>query len=435
MKKSLLLLLIRTYIGLVMLVFVLFFILPYPLSILRCSVAKNNYMKLNENKFQPFVGFDELSALAIYLLPPNKQYYYNYTSYDSYSVHEIGQPKPSSYWEKFSLDTLKLYPGAKSRSGLAFVESIMVITDQNLSSRHEHLNNVFLRQGIPKSAIEYRWKWNRDNCADFNNSEYIKSIFPYISGDHRTDRGCAVVVEHIDSWYSIAERNLSFALIVEDDVVFVPFLKEKFNRIMSEAVKRNLIKFNKNTSACSDLDNMENITMEQLLDNPILTEGVFHFGKCINIETPGLNFSSLIDIPRFTPYRNYFCGRCAHMYGMTHCAAKMMINTLRRSPGRFQWADWLINHVIINSPKLIGWWPDPPLGYQTSQIEIIGTLNQSLSQRTYDPTFLASAPWHTNCFRYVKFLLKPAAVINTKYFGKFQVAKVAECDGRRVSRL
>ncbi len=340
---------------------------------------------LDDNYFQYFIGSDELSSLASHLYSPDKQYYYNYTSYDFYSVHDIGQSKPRPFWEKFSLDPLKQYPHAKSQSGLAFVESIMVITGKHLKDRQEHLEKVFLRQGIHKSAIEYRWKWTKQNCADPNNAHFIKSIFPYTSGDHTTDVGCAVVMEHIDAWYSIAKRNLSFALIVEDDVAFVPFLKEKFNRFMSEAAQRNLIKVDKNQNNCSKFENSENITMDELLKNPILTEGVFHFGRCLNIQTPGLNSSTLLEAPKFTPYRNYYCGRCAHMYGMTHCAAKMMIDALYNIPTKYQWADWLINYIITKSPKLIGWWTDPPLGYQTSQIEVIGELNLHLKQRSYDP--------------------------------------------------
>jgi GR25 family glycosyltransferase involved in LPS biosynthesis len=377
-------------------------LLPSFYIFINFSTTQMNFMKslnvhsfhtvLTDNHFQYAIGSDELSSLAAHLFPRDKQYYYNYTSYDFYSVHDIGQSKPRSYWNKFSLDSLKQYPHAKSQSGLAFVESIMVITGKHLKIRHEHIEKVLLRQGIHKSTIEYRWKWNQQNCADPSNVRYFKSKFPYISGDHIKDVSCAVVIEHIDAWYSIAEGNLSFALILEDDVAFVPFLKEKFNRFMAEAVKLELIKVGKNQNDCSDFINSKNITMDQLLKNPILTEGVFHFGKCLNIPTPGMNSDNLSEVPRFSPYRNYSCGRCAHMYGMTHCAAKMMINALHKFPTRYQWADWLINHIITNSPKLISWWTDPPLGYQTSQIEVIGELSSLLKQRTYNPDGKAPVP-------------------------------------------
>ncbi|CAF3465519.1 unnamed protein product [Rotaria sp. Silwood2] len=347
---------------------------------------------LKEYRFQYFIGSKELSVLAAHFFPRDKQYYYNYTAYDFYAVHDIGQSQPSSYWEKFTLDSLKHYPKAKSQSGLAFVESIMIITGKHLKVRHKHIEKVFVHQGMQKSSIEYRWKWNRKNCTHPSNVAYIKSKFPYISGDHAKDVSCAIVIEHIDAWYSIAERNLSFALILEDDVTFVPFLKEKFNRFMSQAVKLNLIKVGKNQNNCSSFANNENITMDELLKNPILSEGVFHFGSCLNMPTPGMKYDSFLEVPRISAYRAYFCGRCAHMYGMTHCAAKMMIEALHKFPIRYQWADWLINDIITKSPKLIGWWTDPPLGYQTTQMETIGEIHPLLKQRTYDPKGKYNAP-------------------------------------------
>lgn len=339
---------------------------------------------LSNDGFQYFIGSNELSLLTATLFPFGKQYYYNFTSYDFYSVHDIGQSKPSSYWKNFSLDTLKQYPRAISQSGLAFVTSVMIVTGTHLKARHEHIENVLLRQGIPKSAIEYRWKWNKTNCADLNNVNYIKSKFPYTSGDHAKDVSCATVMEHIDSWYSIAERNLSFALILEDDVAFVPFLKEKFNRFMSEAAKLKLIKVGPNQNECATFEDSKNLTMDQLLKNPILTEGIFNFGSCFDAATHFRNTTGLLQVPSFISYRRYHYGRCAHMYGMTHCAAKMMINTLQKSTTRYQWADWLMNYIITESPNLIGWWPYPPLGYQIYDTHVLDKLDASLQQRTYD---------------------------------------------------
>ena len=385
-------LLIVALIGFIQLVFIKTHITPIKTDEIQTLSIHGHNGALTNNRFHYFIGSEELSSLAAYLLPRNKQYYCNYTCYDFYSVHDIGQSKPRSYWEKFSLDSLMQYPHAKSSSGLAFVESIMVISGKHLTDRHEHLEKVFLRQGIDKSVIEYRWKWDKKNCAAPSNFEYIKSIFPYISGNHSIDVGCATVIEHIDTWYSIAKRNLTFVLVLEDDVVFVPFLKEKFNRFMSEAVKRKLIKVDQHQTVCSSFENIENVTIDELLKNPILTEGIFHFGTCLNLQTPGVKPYSFIDVPRISPYRKYYCGRCGHMYGMSHCAAKMMITALHKIPTRFQWTDWLINHIIVNSPKLIGWWTDPPLGYQTGKIEPICELDHTLKHRTYDLAKKQNAP-------------------------------------------
>ena len=352
---------------------------------LHCSNIIDNDKSKEGKDFHYSIGSQELSMIAAHIFPREKQYYYNYTSYDFYSVREIERTRPSQYWQKFSLDSLKQYSEAKSQFDLAFVDSIMVVTGKHLKVRHEHLQKVLIRQGIPVANIEYRWSWNKEKCSDLRNVAYIKSRYPYISGNHSKDVACANVMEHIDVWHSIAERK-SFALILEDDVAFVPFAKEKFNRFMAEAVKLKLFKVRGNRNECPSLKKSDNTTIADLLKNPTLPEGIFHFGKCLNIPTPGLNPETLLDVPKISSYRSYHFGRCAHMYGMTHCAAKMMINGLHKYPMRYQWSDWLINHLITNSVNLVGWWTDPPLGYQTSQIEVISELHELLKQRTYDPS-------------------------------------------------
>ena len=312
-----------------------------------------------------------------------KWFYYNRTAYDYYSIREKERNKPLSLWERFSLKPLKSYSNQKTSSGLAFVQSIMLITGRHLRIRHEHIKQLFLQQGIPISAIEYRSKWNKENCRSPCNFEYIRSIFPYIVGNHTIDVGCSTVMEHIDAWYSIAKRNLSFAIIMEDDVTFVPFFKEKFNRFMYEAAKRQLIKVDLKRHSCSNLESKTNISIDYLLENPALTEGVFHFGSCQNSLNPEKNASFFSQVPRFIPFRQYNYGRCAHMYGMTHCAAKIMVKVLQKFPANYQWIDWLINYTITRSSNLIGWWPDPPLGYQIKEMVVVGDLPEILKGRTY----------------------------------------------------
>ena len=337
-----------------------------------------------ENDFQYFIGSDELGAIAAHLFPRDKQYYYNYTAYDYYSVREIGRAEPLKYWKKFNLESLKHYAHSIGPSGLALVESIMVITGKHLKVRRNHMERVFSRQGIPISAIEYRWKWGKHNCANLSNARYIKFMLSYTFGDHTNDMSCATVMEHVDAWYSIAERNLSFALVIEDDVTFVPFLKEKFNRFISQAIKLQLISFDKDYS-CFNFTPPGNISVHRLLKDPILAQGIFHFGDCPNLRRTGVDTDTLHELPNFTPYRNYSFGRCAHMYGMTHCAAKIMINVLQRFPPRYQWVDWLLNYVITHSSNLMGWWPHPPLGYQIEEMVVLRKLHPLLRTRTYGP--------------------------------------------------
>ena len=39
-------------------------------------------------------------------------------------------------------------------------------------------------------------------------------------------RKCALAMKHADVWYEMAERKVRLGLILEDDVIFVPFFKE-----------------------------------------------------------------------------------------------------------------------------------------------------------------------------------------------------------------
>ena len=40
-------------------------------------------------------------------------------------------------------------------------------------------------------------------------------------------------MKHADVWYEMAERKVRLGLILEDDVIFVPFFKEKLTRMIS----------------------------------------------------------------------------------------------------------------------------------------------------------------------------------------------------------
>ena len=356
---------------------------PNRINFLKNLFIERSRILPRDGQFQYFLGSEELNALAAHLLPHDTPYYFNYTCYDFYSTRDIGQSKPQPYWEKFSLNNLEHYTQSVKSSGLAFVESIMVITDKCVVSGRKRLEKVFIRQGIQKSTIEYRCKWNTRCCQDLNNSGHIKSKSLYVSDDHSKNTSCSTVTQHVNAWYSIAERNLSFALILEEDMVFVPFLKEKFNRFVSEAVKLHLIKVSNNQNDCASFSDDEDYTISQMLKTPVLTEGVFHFGKCMNVINRRIKSNNLKEVPRFIPYRSYSNGHCAHMYGMTHCAAKMMIKALSKFPRRSQCAGGLINHLITSSPKLIGWWTDPPLGYPASKIDAIGKLDPLLKQRIH----------------------------------------------------
>ena len=52
-------------------------------------------------------------------------------------------------------------------------------------------------------------------------------------------------MKHVDVWYEVAERKVGLALIVEDDAIFVPFLKEEIHsHDLIAAINNGILRLN-----------------------------------------------------------------------------------------------------------------------------------------------------------------------------------------------
>src|SRR5271170_7597416 len=52
-------------------------------------------------------------------------------------------------------------------------------------------------------------------------------------------------MKHIDVWHEMVSRQISLGFILEDDPIFVPFFKEKFNRVIYTAIRTGALRLNK----------------------------------------------------------------------------------------------------------------------------------------------------------------------------------------------
>jgi hypothetical protein len=71
---------------------------------------------------------------------------------------------------------------------------------------------------------------------------FLVDRFSNIVGGDRSERQCSLLMKYVDIWHDIVARNESLALILEDDAVFVPYFREKFDRTISTAIWTDALK-------------------------------------------------------------------------------------------------------------------------------------------------------------------------------------------------
>ncbi len=111
----------------------------------------------------------------------DKVYHYNGIAYDYYSQNELEQSKANYQWKIWPLphemihtsfnDHIEISPSVVSK--LPFIDMIYVITDSQLTQRHDNLKKSFIRQGILIESIDWRLKWNHTTCNSNLSYSYI----------------------------------------------------------------------------------------------------------------------------------------------------------------------------------------------------------------------------------------------------------------------
>jgi hypothetical protein len=163
------------------------------LSIERANINNAPRVIIQDRPFFS-IGSPELSRLASHFFPNNCVVHFQGVAYDQYSINELGQTRPGLQWLALPLpdelgranypqpwqpplsnkSNFSVYKSPATKSTLAFVKQIYVITDESFTDRHEHLKRVFLRHGIPIESIKWQFAWNRTTCNSNESHDEVR---------------------------------------------------------------------------------------------------------------------------------------------------------------------------------------------------------------------------------------------------------------------
>ncbi len=172
---------------------------------------------------------------------------------------------------------------------------------------------------------------------------------------------CPIIMKHLETWHDIAARRLFLALILEDDPVFVPFFKEKLNRVIYTAIRTGALRIN-NTCFTRPIAPISN--QEWTHQEPMLV-----IGACFNMhDTASFQVSDRSAQPILSTHKEV-SSRCAHAYLLTACSARALIEEVHLNYIQVDTPDFLQNTLINTSTILQSFWLDPPLVYQGNRVD------------------------------------------------------------------
>ncbi|CAF3057642.1 unnamed protein product [Rotaria socialis] len=317
----------------------------------------------------------------------NDIYFVNGVAYDFYSIGELdSRSKPGLQWKKFPLPNehipANIIPwtphGHKrtekvsinfsnhsetSTTGLAFVDHIYIAGSRNLTDRRANIKRMMTQHQI--NDYEWRTKWSPDNCYASENREEIYrkiNLKKKYSLDLKKQRRCAITMEHIDIWHDIVKRNSSLSLILEDDAVFVPHFREKFDRTIYTAIRTSALKIQGSTSCTDEKIGLHENTKEWFKQDPVI-----FIGGCSSKYDSAFTKHLRDAQPILTTHKAY-PSRCSHAYLLTVCSAKALLRQIAARRNPFLQADFLLHFLIDTSPTLQSFWLDPPIAYQGNHI-------------------------------------------------------------------
>ncbi|CAF2868436.1 unnamed protein product [Rotaria sp. Silwood2] len=166
-------------------------------------------------------------------------------------------------------------------------------------------------------------------------------------------------MEHIDLWYELAEQKIQLSLILEDDVIFVPFFKEKFTRMIYAAIESRALRINE---TCAESKEHRISDDEWINQSPMIVIGTcFNYhGKCF--QKYFSNAPPLLSTHKSNP------SRCAHAYLLTLCSAQALVHQIQAQKNDLIGVDLTQNFLVNLSSTLQSFWMDPPLAYQGNQV-------------------------------------------------------------------
>ena len=166
-------------------------------------------------------------------------------------------------------------------------------------------------------------------------------------------------MKHVDTWHDIAIRHLSLALVLEDDALFVPFFKEKFNRLIYTSIRTGALRINKACLA-RPLERISN-------DEWVHQEPMLVIGTCFGFHDKSFETSSRKASPILSTHKQS-SSRCAHAYLLTACSAQALLDQISQKHVAIDTPDFLQNTLVKESEILQSFWLDPPLVYQGNRV-------------------------------------------------------------------
>jgi GR25 family glycosyltransferase involved in LPS biosynthesis len=168
-------------------------------------------------------------------------------------------------------------------------------------------------------------------------------------------------MKHLDSWYDISMRELPLAIILEDDPLFVPFFKEKLNRLIYSAIRTGALQFKK---VCFNRSSARISNDEWIHQEPM-----FVIGACLNYRDSRFFQKHRRDAQPVLTTHKESSTRCAHAYLLTACTARLLIEQIPLHYVEADTPDILLNFLVNASSILQSFWVDPPLVYQGNRVD------------------------------------------------------------------
>jgi GR25 family glycosyltransferase involved in LPS biosynthesis len=183
-------------------------------------------------------------------------------------------------------------------------------------------------------------------------------------------------MEHIDIWHDIIARKSSLSLILEDDAIFVPNFREKFDRTIYTAVRTGGLKIGGLAHCVKDKSCLSKNNNEWFEQNPMIV-----IGGCMQMHDNTFVRNRRDAQPTLSTHKESPT-RCSHAYLLTACSAQALIRQISVRKNTFLQSDLLLNAHVAGSPTLQSFWLDPPIVYQGNRIEDLDGI-PSFKRTTY----------------------------------------------------
>jgi GR25 family glycosyltransferase involved in LPS biosynthesis len=181
-------------------------------------------------------------------------------------------------------------------------------------------------------------------------------------------------MNHVDIWYEMAEREIRLALILEDDVIFAPFFKEKVTRMIYAALDNNALRLNE---TCVEPKEKLISNNEWIYQYPMIVIGTCVLGSEQNL--------SVFSPPSLSAHKGQ-AARCSHAYLLTSCSAQALVDQIRAQKNDLMPADMLQDHLVFSSPVLQAFWMEPPIVYQGNKVTDLDNL-ETFKRTTHHETY------------------------------------------------